>query len=286
MAEELQNPQTMQDFIASKICQIIYDITKLSAKQVESYNTVSGSMVIQTWFFEQHNKLYLYYELNETLMNLSTPEILYTAINKSLIGDFHRYYGGYLEIMGPSVEYSRQNIDSLKNRRIFMVNNRLSPATFAYWKLKQNNTYYFLEDSFITMMDYYNYLLEYPDTRKVDPILREFYNQIMNWTKYYFENGPIHPGDDWDFDGFRADADLKYKDYKMIDGALAKETSVGLPYLMVNGMNGTVDDPFKNEISVEEAFKMYNTIYEKLFNRKLRKIEDDEIDVIYIDILN
>ena len=278
--------QPYEEFFVSKICQTIFDITGTRMKQIDQYNEAGKSMTIQSWFYEQHNKMYLYYELNEYLMNMSTPEVLYTAINKSLIGDYHKYFGGYLEILGPSVEYSRNSINSLKNRRIFMINTRLSPATFAYWKLKQNNTYYFLEDSFITMMDYYNYFLEYPNTRKVDPILRQFYDQIMNWTKYYFEKGPIAPGDDWDFDGLRADADLKYKDYKMIDGALSVETSVGLPYLMVNGMNGTVTDPFGNEIAIDEAFKMYSTIYEKIFNRKLRKIEDDELLIIYLDVIS
>ena len=55
---------------------------------------------------------------------------------------------------------------------------------------------------------------------------------------------------------------------------------------MVNGMNGTVTDPFGNEIVIDEAFKMYSTIYEKIFNRKLRKIEDDELLVIYLDVIS
>lgn len=75
--------QPYEEFFVSKICQTIFDITGTRMKQIDQYNEAGKSMTIQSWFYEQHNKMYLYYELNEYLMNMSTPEVLYTAINKS-----------------------------------------------------------------------------------------------------------------------------------------------------------------------------------------------------------
>lgn len=178
-----------EEYIMQSISEYVQKYTGIALKTRPRYNKPNDSIAIQFWYCEPYNKLYVYYKITDFFARRLNARQLYLDINRKILRRPTRQFKMYIEILGPAAEATRKDISVLKDRRVIMKRNEITPRTYTYWRLGNEGYDYYIEDPYNIITDYETCLLDYPNTLTVDPKLKNFYNQILEWNKTYFDYG-------------------------------------------------------------------------------------------------
>lgn len=159
-------------------------LKNMKFKRKELYNVVGNCFAFQIYYDEEVNKLYLFYELNDLIKNVTDQVQYCLQVNSRLNNTFKERMKMYIEILGPYSLVRSGHIPPIVADQSELL---LRPYTFSYWRCF-DKTYRFVQDKQRFLSDhniYFNPTI-LPEDRNKE---QEFIDSLMEINnKYNFNN--------------------------------------------------------------------------------------------------
>jgi hypothetical protein len=120
----------------------------------DMYNEVMECFAAIWWYYEDYNKVYLYYEIDMTMRHTFDPEMIYSTINKNLLSSFPPGLDCHCEILGAPSNWFLLNKE-YENHDAFFSDD-ITAFTITWWT-DWNGNRRFLNDKHITMLQLTNF---------------------------------------------------------------------------------------------------------------------------------
>ena len=111
----------------------------------DMYNEALPCIAVQWWYYEEYNKIYIYYDINEVYF-IPNRDDLKKRVNTRILGSIFNDLGIHAEIVY-NVLYGDQKLEPLDCPYV-MSNEKITYNVLTYWKVYRGG-YDFIHDSHI-----------------------------------------------------------------------------------------------------------------------------------------
>ena len=130
-----------------------YDTTIEKVVRKELFNEVLPCVIVQWWYYEDYNKIYIYYDIGK-LYYIGDKEKFCKNINQRILGSIYKDLKIYAEIVS-NVIYGGQYLEIMDCPYTFS-NDKITLSVLTYWKIvngdeKPEGDYHFIHDSHIVL---------------------------------------------------------------------------------------------------------------------------------------
>lgn len=110
----------------------LLECVELEYIDLDTYNEAVECFAAQWWYFEEYNKVYLYYELDDNMRYTYDSEKVFGTINKNIMNTFPKALSSHCEILGaPSNWFLLEKKDKLGSDVFYSED--ITAFTITWW---------------------------------------------------------------------------------------------------------------------------------------------------------
>jgi hypothetical protein len=188
----------------------LLECAELEYLDKDIFNAVIECFAAQWWYYEDYNKVYLYYEIDMNMRHTFDPEMVYSTINKNLLNSFPTVLDCHCEILGAPSNWFLLNKE-YENHDTFFSDD-ITAFTISWWVDWQGNKK-FINDKHVVKLQLTNFNTE--EERRATFANSE-YLTLLQGIRARYQNIRITDPDNYNInDYWREYADLYHDRFRL-----------------------------------------------------------------------